>query len=169
VRDLLTGGDRRSIARANDVLAMARKDAALVSELALLAADDNWLVAQRALDVLEKLAREQPERVERYKDVFVGKAADSDQWEVRLQVVRALALFEWPSRSRKRALQILLRDIEHPQTFVRAWALDSLATFAVKDRRLMPVVGEYLTAFEHSQRPALVARAKHIRARLSRI
>ena len=52
LRELLSGRDRRSIARASDVLAMARANIALVTDLAALADDDDWLVAERALDVL---------------------------------------------------------------------------------------------------------------------
>jgi hypothetical protein len=146
---------------------MVRKDASLVAELAALVEDDDWLVAERALDVLEKMAHEHPEVIAPYKYVFVGEVADSDKWEIRLQIVRALPLFKWPTAARRRAVEILCRDIEHPQTFVKAWALDSLATFAEQQRELMPLVRRSLARFARSGSKALAARARHIRARLS--
>jgi hypothetical protein len=102
-----------------------------------------------------------------YKRVFIGELADSDKWEIRLQIVRALPLFKWPTTARGRAVEILCRDIEHPQTFVKAWALDSLATFAEQQRQLMPFVRRTLARFARSGSKALAARARHIRARLS--
>jgi HEAT repeat protein len=138
-----------------------------VSDLAQLAKDDDWLVSMRALDLLEKLAHDHPDWVQPHKRLFIGPLADSDQWEVRLQIVRALPLLRWTPRERERAIQLLRRDVEHPQKFVRAWALDSLATFAKTNRTLLPFVSRQLRLFERSGSKALASRARQIRARLS--
>jgi len=166
LRSLLSGGDRRSIARSARVARIVRGDPGRVAELAALAEDDDWLVSMRALDLLEKLAHEQPEWVEPYRDVFLGRLAESDEWEVHLQIVRALPLFDWRPAERARAVTILRRDLGHPQKFVRAWALDSLATFSARDARLRPLVERALRAFEASRSKALITRARHIRGRL---
>jgi len=125
------------------------------------------LVSQRALDLLEKLAHEYPDWVKPHKRLFIGSLADSDRWEVRLQVVRALPLFMWTAHERRRVVAILKRDIAHTQKFVKAWALDSLATFAQEDARLRPIVLRYLRAFERSGSKALAARARRVRARFA--
>jgi hypothetical protein len=138
-----------------------------LAELAPLAGDEDWLVSMRAVDLLERIAHERPALVEPYKAIFIGPLADSDKWEIRLQIVRALPLFTWTGRQRRRAIEILQGNVECPQTFVRAWALDSLATFSENDRSLAPVVERHLRAFERSGRKALAARAKHIRKRLA--
>ncbi|PYR24413.1 MAG: hypothetical protein DMF98_15500, partial [Acidobacteria bacterium] len=127
-RDLLSGGDRRSIADSQRVRALIEQRPARVKELAALTADEDWLVSQRALDLLEKLAHEHPEWIAPYKRVFIGPLAQSDKWEIRLQIVRALPLFRWTAAESKRMERILLENLAFPQTFVRAWALDSLAT-----------------------------------------
>ena len=120
----------------------------------------------RALDLLEKIAREAPSVVQPYKKVFLGRLAESDKWEVRLQIVRALPRLRWTAAERKRAIEILRRNVDFPQMFVRAWALDSLATFAMDDARLIPTVKRLITEFERSESKALQARARQIRARL---
>src|SRR5579872_3703335 len=57
VRSFLAGGDRRSQARAKAVLdRVLAGNERLVSELAELARDEDWLVSMRALDLLEKVA-----------------------------------------------------------------------------------------------------------------
>jgi hypothetical protein len=58
LRELLSGGDRRSIANSNRVRAIVEANPALVSELAALTSDSDWLVSLRALDLLEKLAHD---------------------------------------------------------------------------------------------------------------
>jgi len=165
LRWYLTGGDRRSIADSKRVRAIVERDPARVRELASLTDDEDWLVAQRAVDLLEKLAHDHADWIEPYKKIFIGPLADSDKWEVRLQIVRALPLFRWTPAQMKRVESILLDNVVFPQTFVRAWALDSLATLAVKRKRLTPVVERYLYEFENSNSAALRARARNIRAR----
>lgn len=140
LRELLAGGDRRSIAKSDRVLGVLRAHPARLSELAALTRDPDWLVVMRAVDLLEKLSHEHADWVEPYKRLFISDLADSDKWEIRLQMVRAPPLFTWSRRERRRVVEILLRDIKHPQTFVKAWALDSVATFAASDATLMPVV-----------------------------
>ena len=163
LRRLLTGGDRRSIADSNRARGIVEKDPARVRELAALAEDEEWLIALRAIDLMEKLAHDHPDWIEPYKKVFIGPLADSDKWEVRLQIVRALPLFRWTPTQMKRVEAILLENVTLPQTFVRAWALDSLAALAARRKRLAPIVERYLYEFENSSSAALRARARNIR------
>jgi hypothetical protein len=86
-----------------------------------------------------------------------------------LQIVRALPLFHWSRTQERRVEEILLDNVLFPQTFVRAWALDGLATLAERKPALMPVVRRYLREFERSPSKALQARARHIQARLSKL
>src|SRR5262245_42884721 len=119
-RLLLSGGDRRSIADSNRVRRWVEDDPSLVVELVALTTDADWLVTQRALDLLEKLARAHPHWIAPYKKVFIGPLAASDKWEIRLQIVRALPLFRWGPAQEHRVEKILLENVGFPQTFVRA-------------------------------------------------
>lgn len=168
IHALLSGGDRRSIADSNRVRALIEAEPARVGELAALVDDENWLIVQRVLDLLEKLAHDHPEWVEPHKALFIGPLAASDKWEIRLQIVRALPLFRWTPAQSKRVEAILLENVAFPQTFVRAWALDALATLAQRRKKLAPVVERYLREFERSTSKALHARARLIRERLAR-
>ena len=163
--ELLSGGDRRSIADSNRARSLIEREPARVAELAALAGDENWLIVQRVLDLLEKLAHDHAEWIEPHKKLFIGPLAESDKWEIRLQIVRALPLFRWTPAQSKRVEAILLENVAFPQTFVRAWALDSLATLSERRAKLTPLVERYLREFERSPSKALQARARNIRAR----
>jgi hypothetical protein len=165
LRRLLAGGDRRSIAHSDRALSRIQALPELVAEVAGLADDEDWLISMRSMDLLEKLAHQYPAWSEPHRRLFIGPLADSDKWEIRLQIVRALPLFAWTPAEMRGAREILLRDVEHPQKFVRAWALDSLATLAQKDSSLMPAVRRWLREFESSGSKALAARARRIRER----
>ena len=172
LKRLLSGGDRRSIAESNRAREILRASPESIEDLVRLirtgaAANERaWLVSMRALDLLEKLAHESPEHVQRHKKLFIGPLAESDKWEIRLQIVRALPLLGWTARERPRVIEILRSNVDYPQTFVRAWALDSLATFAKDDPRLLRTVKLLLVEFEKSDSKALQARARQIRSRL---
>jgi hypothetical protein len=166
LKALLSGDDRRSISNSSKARAMVGRAPKSVADLAALTDDGDWLVSMRALDLLEKIAHEAPELVQPFKQVFLGPLAESDKWEIRLQIVRAMPLLRWTLAERKRALDILRCNVDFPQTFVRAWALDSLATFAMDDARLMRFVKRCVSEFERSESKALQARARQIRARL---
>ena len=75
--------------------------------------------------------------------------------------------FRWTAAESKRMERILLENVTFPQTFVRAWALDSLATLSERKAKLLPVVLRHLDAFAPSSSKALQARARAIRARLA--
>jgi hypothetical protein len=168
VRALLSGGDRRSIAQSHRTRALVESNPLLVSELAALTADEDWLVTLRALDLLEKLAHEHLDWVAPHKAIFIGPLANSGEWEIRLQVVRALPLFQWSPAQLRRVKETLVENVAFPQTFVRAWALDGLATLAESNATLRPMVRRCLREFEESSSKALQARARHIRARLAK-
>jgi hypothetical protein len=168
LRDLLSGGDRRSIGRSARARAIVLSDPARVADLAVLANDPDALVSIRAMDLLEKFAHDRPDWIQPHRWLFIGPLADSDKWEIRLQIVRALPLLTWDAAEKKRVLAILQRDVNHSQKFVRAWALDSLAAFALRDRSLMAGVQRRLSEFESSESKALAARARSIRDRIKR-
>lgn len=168
IRALLTGGDRRSIAKSDRVRAEIERNPTLVTELAALTNDSDWLVAQRALDLMEKIAHDDPALIEPHKKVFIGPLAQSDKWEIRLQIVRALPLFRWTPSQERHVEEILVENVSYPQTFVRAWALDGLATLTERRPTLQPVVERHLQKFEASSSKALQARARHIRTRLAK-
>lgn len=104
LRKLLAGGDRRSIADSARARALIAKAPSRVAELAGLAEDDDPLVVMRVFDLLEKFAHEHPEWIEPHKQLFIGRHAESDRWETRLQIVRA-------SRSESKTLQARARAI----------------------------------------------------------
>jgi len=167
IRELLSGGDRRSIADSDRVRMLVEQDPELIADLVALTRDEDWLVVQRSVDLLEKLAHEHPDWIAPHRRVFIGPLAEREQWEIRLQIVRALPLFRWTPKQAIRVRKILTENVEFPQTFVRAWALDGLARLAERDPSLRSLVRRKVVEFEQSSSKTLQARARQIRERLS--
>jgi HEAT repeat protein len=167
LRPLLVGGDRRSIARSNEALALLRADPARIAELVGLVSDNDWLVVMRAVDLMEKLVHERPDWMQPHRRLFIGALAEHPSWEIRLQIARALPLLRWTAAERRRVVAILLEYVKHPQKFVRAWSADSLSRLAAEDASLRAVVQGLIEEFERSGSPALVTRARQMRTRVS--
>src|SRR5215469_16669489 len=72
LRRLLFGGDRRSIARSNRALSRIQARPELAAEVARLASDEDWLISMRSMDLLEKLAHQDPAWIEPHKRLFIG-------------------------------------------------------------------------------------------------
>lgn len=90
LRPLLAGGDRRSIARSDRARALVLAEPARVAELAALTEDSDWLVAMRALDLLEKLAHDHPDWVAPHRSVSSAAASARDaSGPPQKQVMRA--------------------------------------------------------------------------------
>jgi hypothetical protein len=166
LRQMLTGGDRRSLARVDEVVALVLTRRPLVSDLASLTTDEgDWVVSARALDALEKVAHRRPQWVRPYRQVFL-QLSTSEHWEIRLQVVRAIPLLHWTPRELKQALDVVRANLMSTRPFVRAWALDSLAVLTANSASLSVDLEYQLDQAEQSDSKAVRARARHIRARL---
>jgi uncharacterized Tic20 family protein len=99
LRPLLTVCDRRSIAGSDAVVRLVLAAPERVTELVALAADDDQLVSMRALDALEKVARARPPLVQPHREILLGPLADSERWEIRLQIARTLPELTGPRKS----------------------------------------------------------------------
>jgi hypothetical protein len=161
----LSGGDRRSIAQSHRVRRLVERHPSLVRAPAALTRDRDWLVAQRALDLLEKVAHDYPELVAPHKRVFLrSRTATSGKSGCR-SCERCLS-FHGPRNQLHRVERILVESVSFPQTFVRAWALDSLSLLAERRPSLRAIVQRHVRVFERAESKALNARARHVRARI---
>jgi hypothetical protein len=161
---LLSGGDRRSLAQAPRVLAIVEREPSRLRELVSLLDASDPLVVQRSLDVLEKVARRDARCVQPFRARFL-ELADSDRWEVLLQLVRLLPLLTWTGRQRARVQEILRSNLSHPRAFVRAWALDGLAALAGSDAEQRTEVRKLAAQLAATDDKAVQVRARAILAR----
>src|ERR1041385_6831032 len=80
---LLSGGDRRSIGRANQVAAAVLQSPRLFSQLIQGLWSADLLVRMRAAEAVEKISRQKPDLLRRYKRELLGLMHEAEQKEVR--------------------------------------------------------------------------------------
>lgn len=165
IRLLLAGGDRRSIGRANEVVALVisnpKKTAALVGCLW----DDDDLVQMRASDALEKLSRDQAHQLQPYKSALIARLAETNhanrvtaplRWHLAVIIPR-LQLMHSERQDCARILQTFLDD---RSSIVKTFAMQGLADLAQGDTALQPTVLELLQSLIRTGTPAMRARGR---------
>ncbi len=100
------------------------------------------MIALRAKE-LERSSRTDPTVLDR-KELLA--MFDCEDWSVRMHVCRMLSRVPWPPDEYPEALEFALSQARDDNAFIRAWALDALASFAMRDDSIRPTVFEMLDA-----------------------
>lgn len=134
IRQMLCGGDLRSIGNADAVAGMI------------------------AADALEKASRAHPMLLTPHKAFLLGPASRQTQQEVRWHVLQMLPRLAWTAAERETALQLGRDSLTHPSRIVAAEALSALFALGAGD------AGERAQALLASPHAALRSRARRLLA-----
>src|SRR5713226_1894441 len=108
----LRGGDRRSIGRADEVVAEISSSPKLFAQVFAALLKPNPVIRMRAADAIQKAAAIHPELLQPYKRTILRKVAAIDQQEVRWHVAQMLPLLQMTPKERDLAVAILFDDLE---------------------------------------------------------
>jgi hypothetical protein len=160
--DLLKGGDRRSIGRANEVAALVTKNPELFPELILGFWSDDVVVRMCAADAAEKVSRAQPELLQTHKRELIGLLAQTQQAELRWHLSAMVPRLHLSANERKRAADAFEDFLNDRSSIVKTFALQALADLAAKDPSLLAGVVERLRQATRTGKPAMKARSRKL-------
>jgi hypothetical protein len=163
---LMSGGDRRSIGRADEVAAIVSRNLNLFPEVMTGLWSNNRLVCMRAADAAEKVSRKNPELLRPYKAELLGLMNEADQQELRWHLAAMVPRLALNASERYRAAASLEGYLEDRSSIVKTFALQGLADLAKDDSALRPSVIELLRESERSGTPAMKARSRKLLPRL---
>ncbi len=165
---MLEGGDRRSIGRSNEVVALVLKKPELFGVLISGMSLDDILVRMRCADAAEKVTVVHPEYLRPYKRALIEDLSRIAQKEVRWHVAAMLARLSLTTKEQDRVVEILLTYTNDRSSIVKTIAMQSLADLALRDVKLKPLVRRHIEELIVIGTPAMRARGKHLLAELSR-
>jgi hypothetical protein len=165
VLDKLKGGDRRSIGRADDVVADVLDNPDLFDAVVGGMLHDDPVVRMRAADVAEKVTQARPEYLQCYKAMLLQEVAHIEQQEVRWHVAQMLPRLELSNEERAGAVTILLGYLEDESKIVKTSSMQALADLAVGDARLQEKVIPLLEVLTRTGSPAMRSRGQKLLAR----
>jgi hypothetical protein len=162
----LSGRDRRSIGRANKVVADVLADLALFEATFAGVYSDDPIIRMRAADVCEKVSAQHPECLGPYKRDLLGRVAAIEQQEVRWHVAQMLPRLDLNEAERTLAVQILTGYLSDQSKIVKTFSMQALADLALADERLRPGVTKLLQELVESGSPAMQSRGRKLLAAL---
>lgn len=163
----LEGGDRRSIGRANEVVADVLRDPALFEVVFSGMSSDDPIVRMRAADAIEKVTAERPQYLQPYKAELIERIAGIEQQEVRWHVAQMLPRLDLNREEIARAVEILRGYLQDESKIVQAMSMQALADLAERDVTHLPEVIDLLETQMQTDSPAVRSRGRKLLAKLS--
>jgi len=161
---LLSGGDRRSLGRAAEVLELVRAQPERVEELVQLLWDSDSVVRMRAADCLEKLSLEPEFELREYKAELLGLMAESSQQEVRWHLALMAPRLQLSAAEIRRAAAILEGYLEDHSSIVKTCAMQGLWELSLQNAGLRRQVLELVRLAARDGTAAMRARARNLLA-----
>lgn len=158
----LTGGDRRSIGRANDVAAAVLADPSRLDELCAGLTHGDPLVRMRAADAMEKVSCQRPAWIQKYKSALLGAVADTPQAEVRWHVAQMIPRLALSAAERDIAFALLVGYLGDKSSILRTAALQAISDLARADAKFRQAADTILRKALVSGTPAMKARARKL-------
>jgi hypothetical protein len=165
---ILAGGDRRSLGRANSVVAQVLRKPQLFSELLQCLWNDDAVIRMRAADAAEKISLEKPELLQPFKAEILGLADESQQQEVQWHMALMIPRLQLTGPERRRAAQRLKEYLEGRSSIVRTLALQGLLDLAGEDQEMRTEALEILEEASRNGTAAMKARARKLLSRKQR-
>ncbi len=166
---MLEGGDRRSIGRSNEVVALVLKEPDLLALLFTGMLSDDPLLRMRCADAAEKVTARHPEFLKPYAKLLLGPLALVEQKEVRWHVAPMLARLELSAAQRRQVFDILLGYLSDTSSIVRALTMQALADVAMPVQPLRESARKHIQELMVTGTPAMKARGRTLLARWGRL
>lgn len=158
----LSGGDRRSIGRSNEVVAEVLHHPSLFGVLFEGLYHDDPLIRIRAADAVEKITTRQPEWLGHYKVELLRDVAASDQPEIRWHVAQMLPRLALTPAEHSAAVHILKGYLNDKSSIVRTFAMQALADLAQQNQSLQKEVIALVKRAMQSGTPAMKSRGRKL-------
>ena len=158
----LGGGDRRSIGQSEEVVRYVSANPDLFDDLFTGLFNDDLLVRMRAADAIEKLTRQFPGRLSRWKQTLLRSIAHCKEKEVRWHVAQLIPRLNLTAREQKAAVRILMSYLNDESSIVKTSSMQSLVDLALRNHRLLPEVKPLIEHLSRTGTPAMRSRGRKL-------
>lgn len=160
IRDMLISGRRLDAGRVWEVVELIEGRPDKLSQLIECLFDEDLGIASRAADALERATRERPQRAQRWKNVFIGLAAETAEKKVRWNLALTIPRLKLTVAECRRTAEILKTWLDDPSSIVKTAALHGMADLTRQDPASLPDVLDLLRISARSGTPAMCARSR---------
>jgi hypothetical protein len=132
----LSGGDRRSIGRSNEVVAHVLAHPAYFRHVFDGLVTNDPIVRMRAADAMEKITAQRPDLLRPYKRKLLAIAGSTDQQEIRWHAALIIPRLQLTTKERAAALDILFDYLRDKSSIVKTFAMQAIWDLADADAKL---------------------------------
>lgn len=158
----LSGGDRRSIGKVDEVVQMVLSDPSLFDELFNGFFYDDPVIRMRTADAVEKISARNPGILKPYRTRILKEIARIEQQEVHWHVAQMLPRLKLKGDELQKSVAILKNYMDDESKIVKTFSLQALTDLAKFNPELQPEVIRLLKKAVLSGSPAIKARAKKL-------
>jgi hypothetical protein len=162
LKDLLSGGDRRSIGTSDEVKKLVLRQPRRFGELLECLWDEDPIVRMRAADAAEKVTATRPALLNPHKKELLGLLAEAKQIELRWHLALMVPRLELTARERESAAAALQRYLEDRSSIVKTFAMQGLADLARQDQSLREAAKLIIEESLRTGTAAMKARARNL-------
>ena len=166
----LSGGDRRSIGRSNeiaaDVLVRPAQSPRLLKVLIGALTSPDEVLRMRSADAVEKITMQRPELLQPFKKNLLSLAGTITQKEVRWHLAILIPRLKLTATERAVSVEILFDYLRDKSSIVKIFAMQSLADLASTDQKLKSQIRPLLEELTQIGTPAMRARGRKILPKL---
>jgi hypothetical protein len=164
----LSGGDRRSIGRSNEIVAQILKQPALFRYLFEGMESDDEILRMRAADAAERVTVRRPDLLQPYTRKLLAIAGRSQQQEIRWHAALMIPRLRLTAPARSVAVDILFDYLRDRSSIVKTFAMDGLAQLADETTSLRTRIVPLLQELTEIGTSAMRARGRKLLQHLNR-
>ncbi len=158
----LSGGNRRSIGRSNEVAAQVLAHPTFFPNLMKGLAADDPVLRMRAADAIEKITAQRPDLLHPHKRKILAIAGSTNQQEIRWHVALIIPRLKLTTKERAAALDILFDYLRDKSSIVKTFAMQAIWDLAASDPKLKSQITPLIEELTQIGTPALRARGRKI-------
>ena len=158
----LSGADRRSIGRADEVVPQVLGDPHLMDDIVSGLTVEDPVIRMRAADVMEKVSGVDGGLIQPYKSKLLKIAAQATQQEVCWHMAQVLPRLRLTASERKAVFDLLLGYLDHRSKIVKTFTMQALADLALTDPSLRQAVTGIIKACIRNGSPAMQSRGRKL-------
>lgn len=165
----LKGGDRRSIGRSNQVVALVRRTPTLFPALIDCMHHEDELVRMRAADAVEKLTVTNPEWLQHFRIQLIKLSAKAKQPELKWHLAQVLPRLELSKRDRMIVVAVLRRYLKDKSRIVKTFAMQGLTDLTKQDPQLTNSILPLISSLTRTGSPSMRSRGRKLLLQLSAV
>lgn len=162
ILDKLSGGDRRSIGKADEVAGDIEKEPALFDDVFVGLTVKDPVLRMRAADVVEKVTIDKPDLLTSHKKEVISILSTSEQQEVCWHMAQIAPRIKYTKAEESKVVAALKSNLSHKSKIVQVFSMQALADLAEEDESLQKEVVEIIKEKQSTGSPALQSRARKL-------